>query len=225
MYLIISVSLDRNLLDLETLETSQKVLSCQLRWHLIFISFLEMKTYFNILQIYKVNMSWVYVQHWQLRVSCIHSNHQLFSQAIAGGLLWPRRVQRFLGRIALFGGFGEWWLHDHETLIEMWTFLRGAPFALKAAVFFSVSSLELAPVVSVQPSTYPYWELKWLLLRNEMPSPATMSCISGHSPYMIYEVWVPRSSMASSVLELLTISVSKTSSPIGSHPYPYPLVQ
>lgn len=45
-----------------------------------------------------------------------------------------------------------------------------------------------------------------------MPSPATMSCISGHSPYMICEDWVPRNSMASSVLEPLTISVSKTSS-------------
>ena len=38
---------------------------------------------------------------------------------------------------------------------------RGAAFALKAAVFFSVSSLELALAVSAQPSIYPYWELRW----------------------------------------------------------------
>lgn len=127
-----------------------------------------------------------------------------------------------VGRIALFGGFREWWLWDHETFTEMWAFSKGAVFALKAAIFFSVSSLELAPVVFGQPSTYPYWELRWSLLRNEMPSPATMSCISGHSPYMIYEVWVPRSSMASSVLEPLTILVSKTSSPAGSCPHNLP---
>lgn len=104
----------------------------------------------------------------------------------------------------------------------MWAFLRGSAFALKSDVFFSVSSLELGPVVFVQPLIYPYWELRWSLLRNEMPSPATMSCISGHSPYMICEVWVPRSSMASSVLELSTISVSKTSPPAGSHACPLP---
>lgn len=136
----------------------------------------------------------------------------------------PDGFEGFLvvGRIALFGGFWEWWLWDHETFTEMWAFSKGAVFALKAAIFFSVSSLELVPVVFAQPSTYPYWELRWSLLRNEMPSPATMSCISGHSPYMIYEVWVPRSSMASFVLEPLTILVSKTSSPAGSSPCTLP---
>lgn len=115
----------------------------------------------------------------------------------------------------------------------IWRALGNDGYALKrcclcpesSCVFFSVSSLELAPVVSAQPSIYLYWELRWLLLRNEMPSHATMSCISGHSPYTIYEVWVPRSSMASSVLEPSTTSVSKTSSPIGSYLYPVPTFQ
>jgi hypothetical protein len=87
--------------------------------------------------------------------------------------------------------------------------LRNAAFALNTAVFFSVSSLELVPVVSAQPLTCPYWEPRWLLSRSEMLSPATMSYTFGPSPYMICEVWVPRSSMASSVLEPSTISVSK----------------
>ena len=52
-----------------------------------------------------------------------------------------------------------------------------------------------------------------------------MSCISGHLPYTICEAWVPRSSTASSVLEPLTTSVSKISSPVGSHPYPLLIFQ
>lgn len=94
--------------------------------------------------------------------------------------------------------------------------VKSAAFALKAAVSFSVSSLEPAPAVSAQPSICPCWELRWSSLRSETPSPATTSCTSGRSPYMTYEVWVPRSSMASSVLGPSTTSVSKISSPMES---------
>lgn len=94
--------------------------------------------------------------------------------------------------------------------------VKGSAFALKAAVSFSVSSLEPAPVVSAQPLICPCWELRWSSLRSETPSPATTSCTSGRSPYMTYEVWVPRSSTASSVLGPSTTSVSKISSPVDA---------
>lgn len=117
------------------------------------------------------------------------------------GLCRPRQASSVL--VLEFGHRGECY--------EKWD-LRGVTLALKAPVSFSVSSLELAPVGSAQPSTCPCWEPRWLLLKSEMPSPATMSYIFGPSPYMISEAWVPRNSTASSVPEPLTISVSNTCS-------------
>ena len=119
----------------------------------------------------------------------------------------PRREWKFLGNgenspVGTLGNGG------HEV--------KSSAFALKAAVSFSVSSLELAPVVSAQPLICPCWELRWSSLRSETPSPATTSCTSGRSPYMTCEVWVPRSSTASSVLGPSTTSVSKISSPVDA---------
>lgn len=211
----VCLSLDSNPLDLQTFQIVSSY------WWKMGCDF--QIVCWNMVQAYKANVCWPYIQHWWWRVWSVHSNHQLFSRALQMHCYDPDGFEGFMvvGRIALFGDFREWRLWDHGTFIEMCAVSRGAAYALKAAVFFSVSSLELAPVVSAQLLTYPYWELRWSLLRNEMPSPATMSCISGHSPYMICEVWVPRSSMASSVLEPLTISVSKTSS-VRSHPCPLP---